>query len=493
MDGKKEEIRFITPDWVKSPPPVMEVGQLGSKIILGLHSLMREAQTHGTDSVALDEPISQYLHFINPFILSEGGIALEIAEDGFLLNNRKIRPKSGDHAVFKSFMKSLIGRRIGKLEIQNPLDEKELKEFVFHLIALEEGDEDNALYLMRRLDARKIDSISASRLELKEEPVPKTAEGRRRARELYFAAIGIVQEIMEGAGEGRALNMRRAKRLMQELVASFVQDEFTLLGLAMIKAYGQYLYNHSVNVAIYSIALGLRLGLPKGSLVQLGITSIFHDIGKIRIPQSVLGKSGQLTAEEGEVIQRHPIYGVEAIAQTNGWSETTARMIDAAFEHHIKKDQAGYPKLTAKRQLTLFGKIIAIGDFYDNLGRSSSYQLFPVFSDRATGLLLDRSGRDFDPTLAKLFVQAVGIYPIGTLVMLENGEMGIVVAPNRDLELMDRPKVLPIRFQDGEYRGTEVLDLAEVEDETGKYKNTIAKPLDPNEYQLNVAELLFYG
>jgi len=460
VDGKKEEIRFITPDWVKSPPPVMEVGQLGSKIILGLHSLMREAQTHGTDSVALDEPISQYLHFINPFILSEGGIALEIAEDGFLLNNRKIRPKSGDHAVFKSFMKSLIGRRIGKLEIQNPLDEKELKEFVFHLIALEEGDEDNALYLMRRLDARKIDSISASRLELKEEPVPKTAEGRRRARELYFAAIGIVQEIMEGAGEGRALNMRRAKRLMQELVASFVQDEFTLLGLAMIKAYGQYLYNHSVNVAIYSIALGLRLGLPKGSLVQLGITSIFHDIGKIRIPQSVLGKSGQL---------------------------------DAAFEHHIKKDQAGYPKLTAKRQLTLFGKIIAIGDFYDNLGRSSSYQLFPVFSDRATGLLLDRSGRDFDPTLAKLFVQAVGIYPIGTLVMLENGEMGIVVAPNRDLELMDRPKVLPIRFQDGEYRGTEVLDLAEVEDETGKYKNTIAKPLDPNEYQLNVAELLFYG
>jgi len=262
VDGKKEEIRFITPDWVKSPPPVMEVGQLGSKIILGLHSLMREAQTHGTDSVALDEPISQYLHFINPFILSEGGIALEIAEDGFLLNNRKIRPKSGDHAVFKSFMKSLIGRRIGKLEIQNPLDEKELKEFVFHLIALEEGDEDNALYLMRRLDARKIDSISASRLELKEEPVPKTAEGRRRARELYFAAIGIVQEIMEGAGEGRALNMRRAKRLMQELVASFVQDEFTLLGLAMIKAYGQYLYNHSVNVAIYSIALGLRLGLP---------------------------------------------------------------------------------------------------------------------------------------------------------------------------------------------------------------------------------------
>ena len=493
MDGKKEEVRFITPEWVKSRPPVMEVGQLGSKFILGFHSLMRDAKIHGTHSLALDESISQYLHLINSFVLSEGGITLEISEAGFLLNNRRIRPKSGDHAVFRSFMKNLIARRIGKLEIQNPLDEKELKEFIFLLIALEEGEEDNALYLMRRLDARKIDSISASRLELKEETVPKTAEGRRRARELYFAAIGIVGKIMEGAGEGRALNMRRAKRLMQELVASFVEDEFTLLGLAMIKTYGQYLYNHSVNVAIYSIALGRRLGLSKGSLVQLGIAGIFHDIGKIRIPQSLLSKSGQLTAEEVEIIQRHPMYGVEAIAQANGWSETTARMIDAAFEHHIKKDQTGYPKLTAKRELTLFGKIIAIGDFYDNLGRSPSYQLFPVLSDRATGLLLDRGGRDFDPTLVKLFVQAVGIYPIGTLVMLENGEMGIVVAPNRDVELMDRPKVLRIRFQDGEYRGTEVLDLAEMEDETGKYKNTIAKPLDPNEYQLNVAELFFYG
>ena len=493
MDEKKEEIRFVTPDWVKSPPPAMEGGQLSSQFILGLHGLMKTAQVHGANSVALDQSISQYLHVINPFILSGGGTTLEIAEEGFLLNNRKIRGKPGDHAVFKSFMSNLIAHRIGKLQIHNPLDERELKEFISLLLTLKEGDENNSTYLMEQLKARKIDSISAERLELKEQALPEIAEGKRHPRELYFAAIGIAGEIIEGVAEGRALNMRKARRLMQQMVTSLMQDKFVLLGLAIIKDYGQYLYNHSVNVAIYSIALGRQLGLPKTNLVQLGIAGLFHDIGKIRISQSILSKSGQLTGEEWRVIQKHPIYGVETVAQANGWSETTAMMIEAFFEHHIKEDGTGYPKLAAKRDLTLFGKIIAISDFYENLVRSPSYQLFPVFSDRATGLLLERGGGDFDPTLVKLFVQTIGFYPIGTLVVFESGEMGIVVTPNKDMELMDRPKVLRIHFQDGEYKGTGVLDLAETEDETGKYRNTIAKALDPNEYQLNVAELLFYG
>jgi HD-GYP domain-containing protein (c-di-GMP phosphodiesterase class II) len=493
VEEKKEKVRFVTPDWVKPPPPVMEVRQLASEFILGLHSLMKAAQVHDIDNIALGQSISQYLLLINPFILSEGGITLEISHEGLLLNNRRIRGNPEDHAIFKSFMKNFLGHRLEKLEIRNPLDERELKEFIFLLVALKEGDENNPLHLMKELSARKIDSISAARLELKEEALPKTAERRRYARELYFTAIGIVGEIMKDVAEGSPFNMRKAKRLMQQMVAFFIEDESILLGLAMIKDYGQYLYNHSVNVAIYSIALGLHLELPKKNIVQLGIAGLFHDIGKTRIPQSILSKSGQLTADEWKVIQSHPIYGVENIIRANGWSETTARMIETAFEHHMKEDLTGYPKLPEKRDLTLFGKIIAIGDFYDNLVRSPSYRLFPVFSDRTTGFLLERGGRDFDPTLVKLFVQMIGFYPIGTLVTFENGEMGIVVAANKGVELTDRPKVLRIHFQDGEYRGRGIIDLSEMDNETGKYRNTIAKPLDPNEYQLNVAELLFYG
>jgi HD-GYP domain-containing protein (c-di-GMP phosphodiesterase class II) len=493
VDEKKEKVRFITPDWVKPPPPIMEGRQLASQFIIGLHNLMKAVQVHGVEDVALDQAISQYLRLINPLILSEGGITLETTDGGLLLNDRKIRGKPEDHAVFKSFMTNLIEHRIGKLEFRSPLDERELKEFVLLLVALKEGDENNPVYLMKKLKVRKIDSISAARLDLKEKAPPKTDERRRSGRALYFTAIGIAQEIMEDTAEGKPFNMRMAKRLMQQMAAFFMENEFILLGLAMVKDYGQYIYNHSVNVAIYSIGLGLQLELPKKNLVQLGIAGLFHDIGKTRIPQSILSKSDQVTDDEWRVIQKHPIYGVETIIQTNHWSEITAAMIETAFEHHMKEDLKGYPKLAAKRELTLFGKIIAIGDFYDNLVRSPSYRLFPVFSDRTTGLLLERGGRDFDPTLVKLFVHMIGFYPIGTLVALEDGEMGIVVASNKDVELIDRPKVLRIYFQDGEYKGRGVIDLAEIDDGTGKYRNTIAKPLDPNEYQLNVAELLFYG
>ena len=493
VDEEKEKVRFVTPDWVKPLPPVMEVRQMRSQFILGLYSLMKAAQIHGADDVTLDQSISQYLRLMNHLILSEGGITVGITDKGILLNDRKIRGKPGDHTIFKLFMRNLIGLRIRKLEIRNPLDERELKELIFLLVALKEGDENNPRYLMEEFSAREINSITVDSVELKEEALPQTVESRRYARELYFAAIAIVREIMEEVADGRTFNLRKAKRLMQQIAAFFMEDEFILLSLAMIKDYGQYVYNHSVNVAIYSIALGLQLELPKKNLIQLGVASLFHDIGKMRIPRSILNKSGQLSADEWKVIQKHPIYGVETIAEANGWNETTARMIETAFEHHMKEDLTGYPKLAAKREVTLFGKIIAIGDFYDNLVRSSSYQLFPVFSDRTTSLLLERGGRDFDPTLVKLFVHMIGFYPIGTLVALDDEEMGIVVAPNKDVELFDRPKVLRIHFQDGEYKGRGVVDLAEIDDKTGKHRNTIAKPLDPNEYQLNVAELLFYG
>jgi len=493
VEEEKDEVRFIPPDWVKSPPPPVEGDQLGVQLILGLHSLMRAAEVHGTDSLALDQSIPQYLRLINPHILSAGGITVEIAEEGFLLNNRQIRGKPGEHAVFISFMRNLIGWRIGKLQFHTPLDEKELREFISLLLTLREGDENNSPYVMKRLNARRIDSVSVAKLGLKEPSLPKAATGKHHPGELYFTALGIASQIIKEMAEGGALNMRKVKRLMQQMVSSLVHEESILLGLAAIKNCGEYLYNHSVNVAIYSMALGLQLELPRTSLVQLGTAALFHDVGMMRIPQSILKKSDELTGDEWRVIQKHPIYSVNTIVQKNGWSETTARIIETAFEHHIKADRTGYPQLTSQREPTVFGRIIAIGDFYDNIVRSHSYQLFPIFSDRAISLLLDRSGKDFDSTLVKLFVRLVGFYPIGTLVMLEDGEMGIVTAPSKDVEMTDRPKVLRIHFQDGEYKGTGVLDLAEKEEETGKYKHTIARCLDPNEYQLNVPEVLFYS
>ena len=172
------------------------------------------------------------------------------------------------------------------------------------------------------------------------------------------------------------------------------------------------------------------------------------------------------------------------------WGELSTRLVHGAFEHHLKYDLTGYPKLTRKIKPSLFGKIITLADFYDALVRPRVYNRFPFVSEKILGIMLDRSGKDFDPALVKVFVNMLGIFPLGTLVLLETNEMGIVTKIHEDAELIDRPLVCLISYSNGEYRKGKVVDLRETDEATGKYKWTIVKTLDPNEYNINVAEFL---
>jgi len=269
-----------------------------------------------------------------------------------------------------------------------------------------------------------------------------------------------------------------------------MQDDSALLGLANIKNYDEYTFNHSVNVAIYAIAIGQRIGIPKKHLSHLGMAALFHDIGKTRIPKEVINKEGKLSPEEWAIMRYHPIIGAEIVMRIKEWGELSTRMIDGAFEHHLKYDLTGYPKLARKKKLTLFGRIIALSDFYDALVRPRVYNRFPYVSEKILGLMLERSGTDFDPVLVKVFVNMIGIYPLGTLVLLNTNEMGIVVQIQEEAELIDRPKVNILYYGEGEYRKGKVVNLTEKDETTEEFKWTIVKTLDPNEYNINVAEFL---
>ncbi len=115
---------------------------------------------------------------------------------------------------------------------------------------------------------------------------------------------------------------------------------------------------------------------------------------------------------------------------------------------------------------------------------------FPIVSEKILGIMLERSGKDFDPALVKVFINMLGIFPLGTLVLMDTNDMGIVTKIHEDTELIDRPRVCLVYYSDGEYRKGKMVDLTEIEEATGKYKWTIVKTLDPNEYNINVAEFL---
>jgi putative nucleotidyltransferase with HDIG domain len=466
--------------------------KLGTEFVGKFYRLLKGTTIYDRKNVIIDRLTKECLQVINGIIQSEGHLFLKIVRDNFFFNNIRIIVKADMYPIFKAFWQEMKKRWIGEVEFSAEVGAEHLKDFIYLLSGLEENNESNYLYVKKQLEYRNIESIHVGKLEFfKDEDIYIDSEDQKKfSKEVYFKSISLVKEVIESINQQKALNIRKAKRLMQNAVNAIMQDESTLLGLANIKNYDEYTFNHSVNVAIYAIALGQRIGIPKKHLSNLGMAGLFHDIGKTKIPKEILNKSGKLSSQEWTMMRAHPLVGAEIVMRMKEWGELSTRLIDAAFEHHLKYDLTGYPRLTRKRKITLFGRIVTIADFYDALVRPRVYNRFPYVSEKILGLMLERSGKDFDPAIVKVFINMIGIFPLGTLVLLNTNEMGIVSQIQEDSELIDRPKVCLLYYSDGDYRKGKMVDLREMDEGTKDFKRSIVKTLDPNEYNINVAEFL---
>ena len=466
--------------------------QMGTEFIMAFYRLLKGTTLYNRNNIVIDRLTQECLQVINNIMKSEGRLFLKIVRDNLFFNNHKIHVKADYYSIIRGYLQEMRNRWIGEMEFSEEVNGDHLKDFIYLLSGLEEKNEINYLYVNRQLEYRGIDTISVGKLEFfKDEEIYADSKDKKRfSDEVYFKSIGLVKEVVDSVRNQKVLNVRKAKRLMQGAVNAIMQDESSLLGLANIKNYDEHTFNHSVNVAIYSMAIGQRLGVPKKYLSQLGMAGLFHDIGKVSIPKEMLDKNGKLSPEELAVVRSHPIMGAEIVMRMKEWGELSTRMIDAAFEHHLKYDLSGYPRPTQKRKITLFGKIVALADFYDVLVRPRGDRRFPYVSEKILGLMLERSGKDFDPALVKVFINMIGVFPLGTLALLNTNEMGIVVHIQEDSELIDRPKVLLLQYSDGEYQKGEVVDLRELDEKTGEFKRTIVKTLDPNDYNINVGEYI---
>ena len=466
--------------------------RLGTEFVTKFYRLLKGTTVYDRKNAIIDRLTQECLQVINRIVQSEGNLFFKIVRDNFFFNNIRVIVKADKYPIFKAFWQEMRKRWIGEMEFSEEVDGDHMKDFVYLLSGLEENNESNYLYVNKQLEYRNIESIHVGRLEsFRDEDIYVDSEDQKRhSKEVYFKSIGLVKEVVESINQQKALNIRKAKRLMQNTVNAIMQDDSTLLGLANIKNYDEYTFNHCVNVAIYAIALGQRIGIPKKHLSHLGMAGLFHDMGKTRIPKEILNKTGKLSPEEWSTMRYHPVLGTEIIMRMKEWGDLSTRMIDGAFEHHLRYDLTGYPKLTRKRKITLFGRIVAIADFYDALVRPRVYNRFPYVSEKILGIMLERSGKDFDPAIVKVFINMIGIFPLGTLVLLNTNEMGIVIQIEEETELIDRPTVCLLHYSDGEYRKGKAVDLKEMDEGTNSFKRNIVKTLDPNEYNINVAEFI---
>ena len=487
-EKKGEVLKEVLPTFDPEDAPAI----LGAEFVLRFQRLLKGAGLYDRNNDLIDRLAQEFLQVVNPFIPSEGHLVLKIIADNFFFNNVRIPVKADKFAIFKSFSRDLEERSIAEIEFTAQVAADDLKNFIYILSGLQEKDENNYLSVQSQLQSQGIDGIKVGRSEVsRDENLYVDSEKQKQySKEVYFRAIHLVKELTDNVGSQRLINIRKAKHLMQNAVNSLMVDESTLLGLANIKNYDEYTFNHSVNVAIYAIALGQRIGLPKKLLSHLGMAGLLHDIGKTKIPAEIINKTEKLTPEDWALIHYHPIAGSEIILRGKEWGELSTRLIAAAFEHHLRYDLSGYPRMSRKKSITLFGRIVALADFFDALIRPRAYRGFPYVSEKILGFMLERAGKDFDPALVKIFINMIGVFPLGTLVLLDTNEMGIVVRIQGDLELIDRPNACLLTYANGEYQKGNVVDLKEVDESTGAYKRSILKTLDPNEYNINVAEFL---
>jgi len=276
---------------------------------------------------------------------------------------------------------------------------------------------------------------------------------------------------------------------VQELVDQVVADEAALMELAALKHYDGYTYAHSVNVAVLSISLGTRLGLDKKSLALLGFGALFHDIGKVKLPADLVNKPSQYNEDDWKQMRRHPVFGAKTVILTRGTDDYTGRAVEIAFLHHVNYDKTGYPELSEKTVPGIFPMIVKICDSFNALSSGRIYFNKPFSPDEVIQKLIAGMGTQFDPLLLKIFVSTVGVFPIGSLVLLDTGEVGIVYKTNP--ENIYRPKVRVIAEPSGQTTDFRVVDLSERDQNSGQFVRSIKRLLNSHDYGLDLSKFLY--
>lgn len=265
------------------------------------------------------------------------------------------------------------------------------------------------------------------------------------AKTIHNQATVVVQNMFNDIRMGKVINTKGAKAVVSSMVDSIVRNPDAQVWLTQLKDKDEYTSIHCLNVCILSLAFGRHMGFSTDMLNELGLGALLHDLGKIRVPLGVLNKPGKLTTDEFKLMKLHPVYGKEILNTTDGLTST---VIDVAYSHHERMNGSGYPHGLASDQISLYGRMVAIVDVYDAITSQRVYH-HGVHSMDAMKQLYELRQTDLDQKMVEQFIQCLGIYPVGSIVELECGAIGIVVSINRERRL--KPKILLVLTEQKRY------------------------------------------
>ncbi len=297
-----------------------------------------------------------------------------------------------------------------------------------------------------------------------------------RARALYDEAKRVVRSLFDGVARGEPVDGAQAHAVVEDMVGSIFRNRDALISLSRIKNYDEYTYEHSINVAVLSLNLGASLGILDEELKRLGVGALLHDVGKLEIPPELVKRQGPLDPDEFEVMRSHAARGARQLLEAHDVHDASAAV---ALNHHERWDGSGYPRGLERASIGKFGLVGAVADVYDAMTTRRPYQaaLEPA---QALRRLFEWAGSLFHPLYVQRFIQCMGVHPIGTVVVLDTGEVGVVVRQNRNHLL--RPWVRLVTTPDGRPLPSPVdVDLSvTVPGDDTAYPRTVERVLDPS-------------
>jgi HD-GYP domain-containing protein (c-di-GMP phosphodiesterase class II) len=467
--------------------------QQGIIVVNRLFSLMKISQLYDPSNKTYLNHVAAMLHAVNRIIKTDGNASLDIISEALYMNGTRLRPDFSSWSSFRFVIDNLQSRGIEGLTFEPGIMGEEVADFFSILGNSDATLPDPFSEVRRMMEQSGITHIIAQRTSKKQQVVSEDETDQNFAavaRRSFYRSIAYLKTIASQMSSSQLVNAKKSKRIVQSFVDGIVEDESYLLGLTTIKNYDEYTLNHSINVCILSLALGMRLGLTKPQLCNLGLAALFHDMGKVCIPGEIINKPTKLTDEEYEEVKKHAHRGATMLSRIRGLGSMPVRAMLVALQHHQTLDHQGYPKTRYVKEIDIYSKIVSVCDFFDAATSPRVYKLTCLKRDEALALAVEMSGTRFDPLIARAFVDMLGLFPVGSLVLLDTGELAIVWKTNQETCTALRPKVKIITDRDGSFVEPYIVTLMDRDTDGQRFLRTIAKSLNPYQYGIDISSYL---
>lgn len=494
---------------------------LNLQFLMALNMLIHSARIHQDNNRVLISSVEKFAAVIKRLLEEDHEITLLTYKGRFYLQQEKVVYRPNIAGNIESILDFFNVRKLNGLRFSSGIENASISEIAAfaRLMIAAEKHEDPPAWLGSELRTQQllwVDYVPASDETLKEiiasEPEADEAQSSDREQEtpekpvnaapqertkeqeavlIYGYTVRVLQYISKNITRNEKTGVNKALKMVHKLIDLVAEDSNILLGLSTIKDYDDYTFTHSINVAILSVCLGHRIGLSKKSLETLTLSAFFHDLGKIEVPKDILNKPGKLSDSELKEMKNHSLYSVRQILFLKTSPQKKAEMILPPFEHHLKYDLTGYPQTPRSKPISLFGRIIALADVYDALTSPRVYRPFAITPDRALSIMQEGSGKDFDPLLLKVFVNMIGVYPVGTLLRFENGEIGLVAKYSGQEEADRELWVQLLRpAQEEKFVKGDLVNLGSYDKVSKGYILPIAESMHPAAFNIQPADFL---